>query len=679
MATLNTLRTKFGIVLSAVIAFALLAFIFSLKSEMGFSGSDPVVAKINGENVNYTEYQAKYDQIRSQNNIDESNEEQLSALANATLQSFVTSRVLTPGFEKMGINVSEAERRAIISGEIPTQAFYGAFADPSTGVYDAASVAMFLTQANGNAQAEAAWTFLNEQAFIEREGSKYLALLSGGAYANALETKSALASSNQSYDGRWASVRYSQLPDSLYAVSSSEVNKYYENNKANYKKSPTRTISYVAFDILPTEEDKATLQSTVAQVGVDFSDAEDIRTFVRDNRYGNIATNFVVASQLIADETAAFEAGDQYGPILSNDKWRMSRVFERRMAPDSVGVRLIVLPYTSQDLADSLVTAIKGGESFAVAAAQNSMHQQSAQMGGEIGVLPYSAFTTEMADALAKAKEGDVVKIEVGDMIQILQSYNVGKSVPQYRVASIEYPVVPSQATINKAHGDAGLFAVDAKGSVSKFDNAVSSHSVSPLMAEIAQGDRQFRSIDSSRELARWAYGAKVGDLSDIIKIEDRYIVAVLASIDNSEYSSLESVSNTIATELRNEKKFDALSAKISGATFDEQLKSMGDANDGAFENVNFASYYIQGVGVEPRLVGAIASTTEANKVSAPVAGNTALYIFEVSSIEANEEPLTEDAVKVRLQATAESTAQQVVLPVINEMAKIEDLRGMYF
>ena len=42
MASLNTLRTKFGIVLSIIIALALLAFILSLKTEMGFSGNDDV-------------------------------------------------------------------------------------------------------------------------------------------------------------------------------------------------------------------------------------------------------------------------------------------------------------------------------------------------------------------------------------------------------------------------------------------------------------------------------------------------------------------------------------------------------------------------------------------------------------------------------------------------------------
>mgnify|MGYP000553218973 CR=1 FL=1 len=48
MASLNTLRTRFGVVLSIIIAFALLAFILSLKTDMGLSGNDPKVGVIDG-------------------------------------------------------------------------------------------------------------------------------------------------------------------------------------------------------------------------------------------------------------------------------------------------------------------------------------------------------------------------------------------------------------------------------------------------------------------------------------------------------------------------------------------------------------------------------------------------------------------------------------------------------
>ena len=56
MASLNTLRTKFGVVLSIIIALALLAFILPLKTETGFSANDPKVGVIAGDKINYSEY-----------------------------------------------------------------------------------------------------------------------------------------------------------------------------------------------------------------------------------------------------------------------------------------------------------------------------------------------------------------------------------------------------------------------------------------------------------------------------------------------------------------------------------------------------------------------------------------------------------------------------------------------
>ena len=110
MASLNTLRTKFGIVLSIVIAGALLAFILSLKTEMGFSGNDPRVGVINGKKINYSEYYNQYEQIKAQSGAQESDEQQSAMLANAAWQALIGKYVLEPGFDKMGLRVTEPER-----------------------------------------------------------------------------------------------------------------------------------------------------------------------------------------------------------------------------------------------------------------------------------------------------------------------------------------------------------------------------------------------------------------------------------------------------------------------------------------------------------------------------------------------------------------------------------------
>lgn len=69
MASLNTLRTKFGVVLSVIIALALLAFILSLRDDMGFSGNDPKVGEIDGSKVAYSEYYDIYEQVRDRKSV----------------------------------------------------------------------------------------------------------------------------------------------------------------------------------------------------------------------------------------------------------------------------------------------------------------------------------------------------------------------------------------------------------------------------------------------------------------------------------------------------------------------------------------------------------------------------------------------------------------------------------
>ena len=90
MASLNTLRTKFGILLSIIIALALLAFILSLKTEMGFTGNDPRVGVIDGEKINYSEYYEQYEQVKSKSGMQERDEQQSAMLANGTGQALIT-------------------------------------------------------------------------------------------------------------------------------------------------------------------------------------------------------------------------------------------------------------------------------------------------------------------------------------------------------------------------------------------------------------------------------------------------------------------------------------------------------------------------------------------------------------------------------------------------------------
>ncbi|MCD7794175.1 MAG: SurA N-terminal domain-containing protein [Alistipes sp.] len=677
MASLNTLRTKFGIVLSIVIAGALLAFILSLKTEMGFSGNDPRVGVIDGEKINYSEYYNQYEQVKAQSGAQESNEQQSAMLANAAWQALIGKYVLAPGFDRMGLRVTEPERMSMVSGQHPSQAFYNAFADPRTGEYNVAAVHQFLSEAEANAQAQQAWAQFNEQARMEREVAKFLGLIKGGVYVNSLEVANGVNSANNTYAGKWAGKKYSAVPDSLIQVKSSDIKAYYNSHKNMFKQTPSRAISYVVFEVSPTDDDMLALEKSVAEVGAQFAATEELKSFVRANRNGKIADNYVSAKQLSEEEAKALLDGSTYGPVLKNNEWTMARALDTKIVPDSMGIRHIVLPYTQEALADSLLTVLKGGADFAQVASQYSVYDATAANGGEVGVMPFSAFSGEFAAALANAKTGDIVKIASGDAIQLMQVYRADKPSKHVQVASITYPVEASSATRRDIHNQAGTFSVNAKGSVEAFNDAASEAAVTPRVASLAQGERTIRGLEDSRDVARWDYGAEVGDVSEIFPVGKDYVIAMLTEIDDNEFAPIEKVSAQIRAQVLRDKKYDYIVKELSGSTLDEQAKSLGtEAAD--FDNVTFGAFYVNGPGFEPRLIGAISSTTEKGVLSAPVKGLSGVYVFEVDDIQTSDKQ-TAEGEKVRAQAMAESMAQQFSVQAIQQMAKIQDLRGKYF
>lgn len=677
MASLNTLRTRFGVVLSIVIGLALLAFVLSLKTEMGFSGNDPKVGSIDGDKIKYSEYIDEYERIKAQSGASEGDERQADMLFNATWQGLIAKHVLMPGFDQIGLTVGDTERQAMISGDYPSQTFYNAFADPRTGQYDVAAVSAFLEQAEGNPQAYMAWDYLNEQAIMEREVAKYLGLMRGGAYANALEVARGVEGANHAFTGRLVCKKYNLMPDSLFEVSSAEINAYYKAHKERFKQSPSRTISYVLFNVRPTDDDRLAIEQKARAAADEFAAADDIRAYVRSNHNAAIADRYVAASQLSAEEADAFLNGKMYGPVLKNDVWMMGRVFEQKMVPDSLGVRHIVLHYTQEQLADSLLNVLRQGGDFAQLAQQYSAYAATAANGGEVGVLPFSAFTDEFADALANIKQGEIVKIPSGDAIQLMQAYRVDKPVKYLRIARVTYPVDASAETRRTMHNEAGSFMVSAKNDAENFDAAASAANMIPRTATIAQGERDLSGLMEAREVVRWANNAKVGDVSDIFTVNGNYVVATLTGIDKNNYMSVAQAEPQIRRMLLRDKKYEQVIKEIAGVSLEEQAKSLG-AEITEFKDLKYPLYYIDKVGIEPRVIGAITSTERTGEVSAPIKGALGVYVFQVDNIATSEDQTTE-AEQVRQQAQLETSFQQWSLPVIEQMSDIEDLRPMYF
>jgi peptidyl-prolyl cis-trans isomerase D len=178
-------------------------------------------------------------------------------------------------------------------------------------------------------------------------------------------------------------------------------------------------------------------------------------------------------------------------------------------------------------------------------------------------------------------------------------------------------------------------------------------------------------------EVVRWANDAKVGDVSDLIKLEDGYVVAVVTAIDDSEYKSLDNVSSQIKNILLREKKAALLKEKMQGATLEEIAANAG-AKVEEFKDAKSSAYYVQGLGVEPRVLGAVVAAETTGVVLPLVEGNSGVYAVVVDEV-AVEEKQTLDAERVKAQAAAESMASRRAMWAVQEQADMVDNTVNFF
>ena len=675
MLSLNTLRTKFGVILSVVIGGALLAFILSLKTEMGFSENNPAVGEINGEDVSYSEFLNAYEETKLLMGGENADYSQSIQMINATWQSLVSEKVFTPDFEKLGLSVGEAEFNAILNGDIQSAILVSIFGNPQTGTFNPAALNAFLAQAEGNPQVSKVWSLLQKQIRFERAMNKYSDLVRGGEYANTLTVNKNLPIVNNTYNGHFVSCKYYSVADSLVSVSKSEMKSYYNENKAKFKQTPYRTISYAVFDIEASAEDALNIEKEAKAAGKEFAKAADLKTYSRKNRHASVAQTFVAAKSLKSDEATALRAQRTYGPVLQGNEWYASRAVEVRNAPEYIELQHIVLNYNEAKKADEVLKEARKGTSFKALAEKYSVSDSF-----DLGKVQYSELAQEFADAFRNARRGAIVKVEAGSAIQIFKVLSVGSIQRHYRLATLTYGIEPSSATKGAIHSEASLFSVEASAKGKKFEEVASAKSVMTSSTDIERGSRELDGLENSVEVVRWANEAEVGDVSELFKLDNCYVVATLTEINDDEYKPFEKVEAQIKNTLLKDKKFELLKAKMTGATLEEIAQNAG-AKVEEFKEAKASSYYIRNIGPEPQVAGVLATVGEEQKgtVLPIVKGSNGAYVLVVDEIVVEKEPQTAQAERVKVQAQIEAMAPQRAMWAIQQMADIEDNSVKFF
>ena len=660
MAVLETIRVKLGILITVLIAVALLSFIIdpsTLQSVSSSMSSKYDVGEINGKSISYTDFQADVDKFTTINEVitgsSVQNEQQQVSIRNAAWQSLIDKHLFVKNAKAAGLAVGEEEMVDIISGDIASNviSMNPAFCDEN-GNFSKEALLQFISYVDSDesGRLKLYWNYLQNAAQTQQYYAKYMSLFAQSNFVNSLMLAEQVAENNNTLDVEFVMVPFGFENDSTIVVSDSEIRKYYDSHKKFYKQQASRDIEYVVFEVTPSAEDIAAANQALVAVYDDFASTENMKSFLLANSDRQLDNTWYKEGQLNRVSKAvndfAFGKNATVSEVIENgDSFLAVRVMEEAMVPDSVYVKYV--PANSENV-DSLLTV------------------------AEAMWIPQ----TPGYEDVMTAKVNSNVTVN-GLVFKVLDTT---APVAKKRVAILEKSVVASKETVNSCYAKANTFATKAAGKYENFQKALTEEGVyaHPVNKMLESADR-LGAVEGTKEVTRWAFDAKKGDVSSIMTINNNYfIIATLTGIHKEGYTDIKEVASSIRTELYSEKlgekKAAEVAQKIAGLTdmqaIADALKTTVSTKDG----VAFSSMSNQGL--DPMFIGA-ASVAEDGKIYGPLAGNIGVYVYKVTGRDTGAF-YTEDDAKAR-DAQMAQYASQMVVPVMMEDADVKDNRARFF
>ena len=695
MAVLEKIRVKMGAFITALIAIALLSFVIdpsTLQSAMSMFSSKYDVGEINGEGITYQEYQQKVDYFTKIYQISSgstsSDEQTQEAINNSAWQNEITNRVLVPAIKGAGVTLGEEElydrtQGANISPVLMSEAsFVG-----EDGQFSKQRVVDFVQAIGQDASGQLGmyWNFLEDNIVKDQLFTKYMSMLEKSMYMSPVELNRAIANNNTTYNVDFVVKPFGFAADSTISVSKQEVSAYYEKNKESFKQVESRDLEYVVFEVVPSEADIDAARADFEKAYNEFTVAENVKNFLARNSDAPFNPYFYKAGDLksIAAELDEFAAnakvGESLAPFQQENTFIAAKVVDIKQLPDSVFVKHILLQGENEAKADSLMAVAAKANFAELAAAYSADRNPNVAEAGDLGWMTQQYMIPGMESVL-EAKKGEILKMKTQYGTHIVKVTDVTKAMKKMQVAIMVKEAVASKATYSDFYAKANEIASKAEGNIEKF-NAAAKEMNAPVYPAIRvlPGAKTLANYQHTREISRWANESKVGDVSPIITVDNKYFfVVALTGIHPEGYASLNEVytdiQNYLMVEKKGQKVAEQTKAEIAGATTIEEVAEKLNTTVSNQSGVAFASLTSQQL--DPKFIGAVAGAAE-NTLVGPVVGEIGVYYFVVKGKEVGAF-YTEDDAKAR-NAQLFNSISRVVPAIISEGAEITDARYRFF
>ncbi len=697
------LRNRAGVIIVSLIGLSVVAFLISDAVRLGspfWSASNNQVGEVAGETIDIQSFNAKLEEnannFKQQMGQSSLSTQMMAYVVENTWNQTVSQILLEKELNLLGLQVGKTELNDMISGKNPDPQVLQAFGNPQTGQINRDQLNQFLN----NIEKEDAASPMRQQwgNFLlnltqNRLSEKYFNLVKNSLYVTTLEAREDYQQRNKLASFKYLSLDYTSIPDQQIKLTDGDFQDYYEKNKYRFNnKVETRSFEYVVFDAKPSKADSAEINAKIVKLTNDFRVSANDSLFVSINSDTKTPIAYVRKGQLEpALDSAVFKAvaGTLLGPIFTGNSYKLAKVLDVKVGPDSVSAsHILINPATEGGLdkakakADSIRNLIAKGASFAALAKQFGS-DGSKDKGGDLGTFGRGAMVPAFENAVFNGKTGDLKVITTQFGVHVININAQKGSSKVVKVALVDKSLSSSSKTQQAAYAKASAFlnkASDAKA----FDELAKQSNYKKLIAQDVVGTQaDLAGLENPREIIRWAYRADVGDVSDqVFETGDQFVIAKLTDVKEKGTLSLEQVKKQIEPQVIKEVKANRLEEKLNqalaGASSLEQVAQKVGKTVIPVENLVFANPILPGIGQENKLVGAIFGAQPA-KLSKAIRGESGVYAFMVNGI-SNPAPLLNPAKqKQQLVQYLYQRGAGAAFGVLRDQADVKDYRVKFF
>ena len=707
MATLQKLRNM-GPLLVIFVGLALFAFIAGDAWRLFQSHTvDQNVGSVNGEKLSAMDFQKMYEEytnaVKFARGTNALTEDEMNQVKDEVWSTYISNRVLSAEVEKIGLTVTATELQAIVDAGSDPLLAQTPFRNEK-GIFDKDILNNFLTQYENNKENPEFleqykpvydyWKFIEKPIMLNALTSKYQALVQNSFIGNPIVAKSNYEANSNTYDIEVVAYPYSAVKGDDCVATESEIEKLYNQKKENYKQPyESRSIKYASYRVTPSPADREELRAELNEFADSLkADNTDYASIVRlassEVAYSDQPWQKSAFPEEVQARLDSVAVNSVVGPIYSqsDDSYTVFKLLSKSTLPDSVKYDMLVVSAENIEktnaLADSLLTALKGGANFAeISKKYNQENNEgmwftSAQHEG----MPIAS--NSLIDKLVEGKKCGYEAISLDNsnskaIVRITESKN---PVEKYHAVVIKRANEFSKDTYNEAYNKFSQFVASCKDAAEMEEKADEFGFRVMTQNNIHTGTHKIANISGTRDALRWIFEAAEGDISPLYECgeNDYLLVAAVTAVNEKGYTPLENLRHMLGYEIANDKKADKIMAEIKGKTM-EQIKGMENVKSCETKRISFsAPAYISATASNEPAISAAVTKMNIGEESAPIKGNNGVYVIKLVAKNAKGGEFNAKSEEDAIKAMGARDSYRMLGELIQN-ADVEDNRYRFF